>query len=366
MSVTWRIWLAALSLLFAALAGAAETKTVHVYNWSDYIAEDTLAKFEQATGIKVIYDVYDSNEMLEAKLLAGGSGYDVVFPSAQPFAARHVAAGVYRALDHSKLPHRRHLDQVILKQLATADPTGHHLVPYMWGTTGIGYNVARVRAVLGEDAPTDSWRLIFDPSIAAKLAGCGITLLDDEQEAFAAALIYLGLDPNSTAKADLDAAQQLLKTIRPHIKYYHSSQYINDLANGDICVAHGYSGDVIQAHDRAEEAGNNVEIAYAIPKEGAIMWIDTMAIPKDAPHPEHAHAFIDFLLTPQNIAKITDYVAYANANADATALVSEDIRANGSVYPSVDIMARLTAPQLTPDDVQRQRTRAWTRIKSGQ
>jgi len=366
MSVSWRTWLAALSLLVAIPGGAADQKTVHVYNWSDYIAEDTLAKFEQATGIKVIYDVYDSNEMLEAKLLAGGSGYDVVFPSAQPFAARQVAAGVYRALDRSKLPHYKHLDEDILKQLASADPTGSHLVPYLWGTTGIGYNVAKVQAALGGNAPINSWKLIFDPDIAAALAGCGITLLDDEQEVFAAALIYLGKDPNSTAQADIDAAAQLLKSIRPYIKYYHSSQYINDLANGDLCVAHGYSGDVIQAQERAEEAGNNVAIAYTIPQEGAILWIDTMAIPKDAPHPDEAHAFIDFLLTPQIIAEITDYVAYANANAGATALVSEEIRADTSIYPRRDIMARLTAPQLTPDAVQRQHTRSWTRIKSGQ
>ena len=366
MSVSWRIWFAVLFLLVAGSAGAADQKTVHVYNWSDYITEDTLAKFEQATGINVVYDVYDSNEMLEAKLLAGGSGYDVVFPSAQPFAARHVAAGVYRALDRSKLPNYKHLDGDVLKQLASADPDARHLIPYMWGTTGIGYNVAKVQAALGESAPANSWRLIFDPTIAAKLAGCGITLLDDAQEAFAAALIYLGKDPNSTAKADIDTAQQLLKTLRPHIKYYHSSQYINDLANGDICVAHGYSGDVIQAQERAEEAGNNVQIAYTIPEEGAIMWIDTMAIPKDAPHPDQAHAFIDFLLTPQIIAEITDYVAYANGNAAATTLISEEIRTDTSIYPSHDIMARLSAPQLTPDAVQRQRTRSWTRIKSGQ
>ena len=357
--------LAASCGLLLSVSLFAEDKVVHVYNWSDYIAEDTLANFQQTTGIKAVYDVYDSNETLEAKLLAGHSGYDVVFPSLQPFAKRHIEAGVYAELDKAALPNLVHVDDAILKEMAAADPGNAHLVPYMWGTTGIGYNVAMVKERLGEDAPTDSWALIFEPRYAEKLAGCGISLFDDEIEVFAAALLYLGKEASSSDPKDIEAATALLNRARPYIKYFHSSQYINDLANGDLCVAQGYSGDVIQARDRAAEAGNEVDVGYSIPKEGAVLWIDVMAIPKDAPHPQAAHAFINYLLEPKVIAAISDYVAYANANKDATELVAEEVRSDPGVYPPAQIKQRLVTVHSVPKNIQRLRVRNWTRIKTG-
>ena len=347
-------------------AARADDKVVHVYNWSDYIAPDTLENFQAATGIKVTYDVYDSNEVMEAKLLAGGSGYDVVFPTAQPFAEREIKAGLYQKLDKSKLGNYGNLDPAILKPLQTPDPDNAHVVPYMWGTSGIGYNVDKVKALLGDDAPTDTWALIFDPVIASKLAGCGISVMDDEMEGMSAALMYLGKDPNTTDPKDFDAAVALFKKVRPYIKYFHSSQYINDLANGDLCVAHGYSGDVLQARDRAEEAGNNVHIAYTVPTQGAILWIDVMAIPTDAPHKDNAYAFINYLLKPDVIAAISNEVAYANANKAATGLIDEAVRDDPGVYPPEDVKQRLVTIGTLPDKVQRLKVRAWTRIKSGQ
>jgi putrescine transport system substrate-binding protein len=351
--------------LGAATAAVAEEKVLHVYNWSDYIAPDTIENFQAATGIKVTYDVYDSNEVMEAKLLAGGSGYDVVFPTAQPFAERHIKAGLYRKLDKAKLPNYGNLDPDILKQLQKPDPDNEHVVPYMWGTSGIGYNVDKVKKLLGDDAPTDTWALIFDPAIASKLAGCGISVLDDD-DAIGAALMYLGKDPNTTDPKDFDAAAELFRKVRPYIKYFHSSQYINDLANGDLCVAQGYSGDVLQARDRADEAGNDVHVAYTIPKEGAILWVDVMAIPSDAPHPDNAYAFINYLLKPEMIAAISNEVAYANANKAATALVDESVRNDPGIYPPEDVKQRLVTIGTLPDKVQREKVRTWTRIKSGQ
>jgi len=348
-----------------ALAARAAETVVHVYNWSDYIADDTLARFEKETGIKVIYDVYDKNEVLETKLLTGKSGYDVVFPSLKPFAERLIRSGVFRPLDKSKLKNLGNLDSAVLATMAEADPGNRHVLPYMWGTTGLGYNVAKVKAALGPNAPVDSWRLVFEPENARRLAGCGISFLDDD-EALAAVLIHLGKSPHSTDALDLAAAETAFRKIRPYVKHFHSSQYIDQLANGDICVAHGYSGDVIQARNRAREAKNNVEIAYAIPREGAVLWIDVMAIPKDAPHPNAAHAFIDFLLKPDVIAAISNKVAYANGNAAATPLVAPAVRNDPSIYPPPEVKERLLTLKVLPEAARRARVRAWTRIKTGQ
>jgi putrescine transport system substrate-binding protein len=346
-------------------AEAAGEKVVYVYNWSDYIAEDTLANFEKATGIKVVYDVYDGNEILETKLMTGASGYDVVFPSARPFAQRHIVAGVYAPLDKSKLTNLGNLDADLLKSLEDVDPGNTHTLPYMWGTTGLGINVAKVKQALGEDVALDSWALLFDPANAEKLASCGIAVLDDEQEAFAAALIHAGRDPNATGGGETEAVVDAYAKIRPHIRYFHSSKYIDDLANGDICLAMGYSGDVFMAGDRAEEAENGMEIRYVIPKEGALRWVDLIAVPKDAQHADNAHAFIDYLLQPEVSAGITNYVAYGSPNTAATALVDPEISGDPAIYPPAEVMAKLVDPATFSPEVTRERVRAWTTIKTG-
>ncbi len=343
----------------------APAALLHVYNWSDYVAEDTISEFERETGIRVIYDVYDSNEMLEAKLVTGGSGYDVVFPSARPFAQRQIAAGIYARLNRDSLTNLTNIDPALTASLNDVDPGNVHTVPYMWGTTGLGINVAKVKEALGEDVALDSWDLLFDPDNAAKLAKCGISVLDDDQETFGAALIWRGEDPNSDDPALTETVKSVYAAIRPSIRYFNSSKYIDDLANGDLCLAMGYSGDVLQARDRAEEAGNGIEIEYIIPHEGALRWIDLMAIPKDAPHAANAHAFINYLLHPQVIAEITGYVGYANPNLAATELVDTDIAGDPGIYPPAEVIAKLVDPVSLPEALQRERVRAWTSIKSG-
>ena len=359
-----------LPLLIAAItaagnARAAEDNVLNIYNWSDYIADDTVARFEAETGIKVHYDVYDGNEALEAKLLAGHSGYDLVVPTASPFLAREAKAGVFQKIDKAKLTHYGNLDPQILKAVANVDPDNEYGVPYLWGTTGIGYNPAKVKAALGDNAPVDSLKLIFDPANAKKLADCGISLLDTPQEMVPAALAYRGRAPLGREKQDLDAAVETLMAIRPYVRKFHSSQYINDLANGDLCVAFGYSGDMVQARNRAAEAKNGITVAYSIPKEGAMIWVDTMAVPKDAPHPENALKFIDFILRPEIIAAISNTVAYANPNRPATKLVDETLRNDPNIYPPPEVRARLFFDKPVTSQYERLRTRAWTRVKTG-
>jgi putrescine transport system substrate-binding protein len=349
----------------SATASGKGSKVVHVYNWSDYVAEDTIEKFEQASGIKVVYDVYSENEILEAKLSAGSSGYDLVFPSLRPFAERQVSQGIYMPIDKSKLSNYSNLDPALLAGMADADPGNAHLVPYMWGTTGLGINVAKVREALGADAALDSWSLLFDPANAQKLASCGISVLDDEQEAFAAALIWQGRDPNRTDGDEIEAVKQAYAAIRPHIRSFNNSQYINSLATGETCLAMGYSGDIAQAAARAEEAGTGLEIAYVIPKEGAVRWVDVMAIPSDAPHVDAAHAFIDYLLKPEVIAAISNYVAYANPNIASRSMLDEAVLNDPGIYPPEDVMAKLVDPKRLPADAQQARVRAFTQIKSG-
>ena len=343
--------------------GAAERK-VHIYTWSDYVPDDAVERFQRETGIEATVDVYADNETLEAKLLAGQSGYDVIFPSA-PFAQAHIANNLYATLDKSLLPQLGNIDPALAKGVTVADPDGTHLVPYMWGTTAIGINVGKVREILGADAPLDTWGLFFDPAVSSKLAACGITVLDDQQEAFSAALFWKGMDPNGMGNNEIEIVQQVFAPIRDNIRYFNSSRYIDDLANGEICVAMGYNGDIVQARERAKEAGTGVEIAYIYPREGAIRWFDTMAIPADAPNKTEAHAFINFLLTPEVIAPISEAIGYASANAASKPLVSEAVRNDPAIYPPEDVVARLVDTRKLPMEENDARQRAWTSIKSG-
>lgn len=348
----------------AAKPDGAETRQVNVYTWSDYVPDEAVARFIGETGIQVSVDVYADNETLEAKLLAGQSGYDVIFPSA-PFAQAHIANGLYATLDKTQLPNLPNIDPALAKGVLVADPEGSHLVPYMWGTTAIGINVAKVREILGPDVPLDSWGLIFDPAISSRLAACGIGILDDQQEAFSAALFWKGMDPNGMGNNEVEIVQQAFAPIRENIRYFNSSRYIDDLANGEICVAMGYNGDIVQARERAKEAGTGIEIAYIYPKEGAIRWFDTMAIPADAPNKAEAHAFINFLLTPEVIAPISEAIGYASANAASKPLVSEAVRNDPAIYPPEDVVARLVDARKLPMEENDARQRAWTTIKSG-
>ncbi len=344
-------------------APAAAEQVVNVYNWSDYIDPEVIQGFEQATGIKVRYDVFDSNEVLETKLLTGNSGYDVVVPSAY-FLQRQVQAGVFAPLDKSKLPGLVNSDPELAARAARHDPGNAHSVVYMWGTTGIGYDRATVKAIM-PDAPVDSWKLIFDPAVLAKFKDCGVSMLDDPTDMVGTALLYLGKDPNSESEADLKAAEDLLLKIRPYLRTIHSSQYIDQLANGELCIVVGYSGDVLQARDRAEEAGKPLDIGYSIPQEGALMWFDTLAIPADAAHKDAAHQFIEYLLQPAVAAKNSDFVNYANANKAATPLVNADLRNDTNIYPTPEVAARLQPSLAKSAEFTRALNRSWTRFVTG-
>ncbi|KPA92274.1 MULTISPECIES: polyamine ABC transporter substrate-binding protein [Pseudomonas] len=344
-------------------AGAYAAPTVHIYNWSDYIGEKTLADFEKATGIKPVYDVFDSNETLEGKLLAGHTGYDVVVPS-NHFLGKQIKAGAFQKLDKSLLPNYANLDPVLMKRLEKNDPGNQYAVPYLWGTNGIGYNVEKVKAVLGVDR-IDSWAMLFEPENIKKLSSCGVAFLDSADEMLPAVLNYMGLSPNSTNEKDYKAAEEKLLKVRPYVTYFNSSKYITDLANGEICVAAGFSGDVFQAKKRAEEAKKGVDIAYVIPKEGGNLWFDMLAIPKDAGNVKEAHAFINYLLQPEAIAQVSDYVGYANPNPKAGELMDQSVRTDEAVYPPQAVVDKLYVNSELPPKIQRVMTRSWTRIKSG-
>ena len=349
----------------ALIAGApALAKEVRVYNWSDYIDEEVLKDFEKETGIKVIYDVFDSNELLETKLLAGGSGYDVVVPTG-PFLSRQITAGVFQKLDKSKLPNLKNTWPLIDERTALYDPGNEYSINYMWGTTGIGYNEAKIKERMA-DAPVDSWDLIFKAEIVSKFKDCGIFLLDAADDIIPVALLYLGLDPNSKDPGDLEKAGKLLEQIRPNIQKFHSSEFINALANGDICIAVGYSGDILQARDRAEEAKNGVTVGYKIPKEGAQMWFDQMAIPADAKHVEEAHAFLNYMLDPKVIAKASNYVNYANGNLASQEFIDEEIKGDTSIFPDDATLKRLFVKNPYDAKTQRVVTRIWTKVVTGQ
>ena len=340
-----------------------EGQIVHVYNWSDYIDEEIIRRFEQKTGIDVVYDVFDSNEILEAKLLAGASGYDVVVPSAS-FLERQIKAGVFAPLDTAQLPNLRHVDPEIAKIISTHDPGNRHGVNYLWGTTGFGYNRTEIAKRMA-NAPSQSWDMLFAPEIVSRFADCGVSLLDAPAEVIPAALHYLGLSPNSNKPQDLARARKLLESIRPYIRYFHSSRYISDLANGDICLAMGWSGDIFQSRARAQEAGRGVDIAYSVPIEGGAVWFDMLAIPANAPHPQNAHHFINFLLEPQIIARITNSVFFANGNAASLAFVDPGIKADKTIYPDQEARRELFTVKAKTFDEDHLLTRSWMMIKTG-
>ncbi len=357
--------IAALALQTSAFSADRE---VRVYNWSDYIDEQVLKDFTAETGIKVVYDVFDSNDILETKLLAGKTGYDIVVPTGN-FLARQIKAGVFQKLDKSKLTNWEHLWPDIMKRLAVYDPGNEHAVNYMWGTTGIGYNVKKIKERM-PDAPVDSWKMVLDPDVVMKFKDCGVMMLDAPDEITAATMNYLGIDPNSKNPEDFKKAAEHFKKIRPAIRKFHSSEYINALANGDICMVVGWSGDVVQAKTRAGEKNEKVkdeakkiDIAYTIPKEGAQMWFDNLAIPKDAKNVEEAHALINYLMKPEVAAKNTEYIGYPNPNLSSQKLIKKEIFEDPQIYPSAETIAKLFI--LTPNekDVQRALVNTWRDMK---
>ena len=343
---------------------AAADKVLNLFIWADYLAPNTVSNFEQQTGIKVNVAFYDSNEQLETKLLAGRSGYDIVLPSAS-FFERQIKAGVYLPLDKSRLPNLRNADPELMSRVAANDPGNSHGVIYMWGTIGIGYNEKMVRALL-PDAPLDSWRLVFDPAVAAKIAKCGINFLDSPAEMMRVVFSYMGKDPNSDKPEDLAAAEKVLAGIRPYIRNISTADYIEALANGDLCVAVGYNGDLLQSRDRAHEANKGIDIRYSTPKEGTVLWFDSMAIPKDAPHPDSAYAFINYILTPQVVGDISNFKRFANANLASQPFLLPDVKADPGIYPTAEIMGRLKVQTADSTDQARAQTRVWQKFKTGQ
>lgn len=351
--------------LIALGASAAMAQEVRVYNWSDYIDESLLEKFEQETGLDLIYDVFDSNEVLETKMLAGSSGYDVVVPTGT-FLQRQIAAGVFQKLDKSKLPNMDNMWDVIQERTERYDPENAYSINYMWGSTGLGVNAQKVAEVLGEDAPMTSLSLIFDPANMEKLADCGVHFLDAPTELIPAALTYAGWeDPDDKSDEALAKAEEVISAVRPHVQKFHSSEYLNALANGDICVAFGWSGDVLIARDRAAEADTGIEIEYHIPQEGALMWFDQMAIPADAPNPEGAHMFLNFIMDAENMAQASNYVYYANGNKASQQYLNEDVIGDTAIYPDEATLENLYTVTPWGPREQRDLTRMWTRIKSG-
>jgi putrescine transport system substrate-binding protein len=355
---------AACAAIAPAAAQSKRERVVNVYNWSDYIAPSVVEDFTKNTGIKVRYDTFDSNDTLETKLLAGKSGYDVVVPTAY-FLERQIKAGVFQKLDKEKLPNLANMWPEITQRLAAYDPGNQYAVNYMWGTTGIGYNVRKVRDIMGANGAIDSWDIVFKPENLAKFKDCGVHVLDSSDDVLAAALHYLGLDPNSSNEADLQKAADLVMKIRPYVRKFHSSEYLNALAAGEICLVFGFSGDVKQAQKRAAEAKNGLEIAYAIPKEGAQLWFDNLGIPRDAKNVAEADEFINYLQRPEVAAKNTNFISYANGNLASQKFIDKAILDDKTVYPDEATMRRLYTISAHDPKTQRLMNRLWTRIKTG-
>ncbi|WP_370875391.1 polyamine ABC transporter substrate-binding protein [Methylobacterium amylolyticum] len=352
------------ALLLAAPARAAEERVVNIYNWSDYIDPAVLDAFTKETGIKVVYDTYDNNEILETKLLAGRSGYDIVVPSG-PYLQRLIRAGAFLPLDKARLKNLGNLWPEISSRLAVYDPGNQYAVDYMWGTTGIGYNVAQVRERLGPNAVINSWSAVLNPASINRLKECGVMMLDSPEDLIPSMLPFFGAKSDSKRWDDMTLVTDALYKVRGSVRKFHSSEYVQALANGDICVAVGYSGDVLQARKRADEAKNGVEIAYVVPREGGLMWFDAFAIPRDAAHPAEALAFIDYMMRPEVAAANTNYVSYASGNLAAKRFVKPEILNNPGIYPDEATMQRLSVNTAWDDRTQRFVTRLWTRVRTG-
>jgi putrescine transport system substrate-binding protein len=351
------------ALLIGWCANADEEKILNVYNWSDYIGPNTIADFEAEFGIEVNYDLYASTEVVEAKLLAGKTGYDVVVHAVR-YSARLIPIGVYQRLDKSKLTLWKNLDPWVLQTMSTYDPGNQYGFPYMWGTTGFAYNIDMINERM-PDAPLDSGDMIFNPEIVSRFADCGISILDEPTDVIPLAMLYLGHDPNSIEPAHISEVEALLKAVRPFIRYFNSSRMISDLSNEELCIAMSWSGDYAQAMQRTIEVGADVRLAYSTPKEGTVVWFDGMFIPADAPHPDNAHLFINYLLRPDVIAEVTHHIRYANANLPALALLPAEVTEDPAVYPTAEQLENMNVGFIFGPKLERRRTRAWSRIKTG-
>jgi putrescine transport system substrate-binding protein len=356
------------ALAVSATAQSGKERIVNVYNWSDYVEPSVLEAFTKETGIRIKYDTFDANETLETKLLAGKSGYDVVAPTAY-FLERQIKAGLFQKLDKTKISNLANAWPEIAQRLGTYDPGNEHAVNYMWGTTGIGYNVKKAREILGPGADVQaemaSWDIVFKPESLARFKDCGVHMLDSPDDILPAAMNYLGINPNSKQAADLEKAAELLTKIRPSVRKFHSSEYLNALASGEICLVVGWSGDIKQAQKRAAAANAGIEVGYAIPKGGAQMWFDNFAIPKDAPNPDEAHAFIDYMMRPEVAAKNSSFLGYANGNLASQKLIDPAVLNDRTVYPDAASMASLYIITANDQRTQRLINRAWVRIKTG-
>ncbi len=355
---------AVLAAALIAQPASAADREVRIYNWSDYIEASVLEEFTKETGIKVTYDVFDSNDVLETKMLAGGSGYDIVVPTG-PYLARLINAKVFQKLDKSKLPNITNLWPTILERTAIYDPGNEYSINYMWGTTSIGYNEGKIKERM-PDAPVDSWDMIFKPEVVSKFKDCGIHLLDSADDILPAALHYLKLNPDSKDPEDIKKAGELLEKIRPNIQKFHSSEFINGLANGDICMAVAFSGDILQGRNRADEAKNGQVIKLSVPKEGAQMWFDQFAIPADAKNVEEAHIFLNYMMKPEVIAKASNYIQYANGNLKSQEFIDEAIIKDPNIYPDAEMLKRLYTKTSYDPKLQRTVTRTWTKVTTGQ
>ena len=351
--------------IFFFLSFSLYAEEVRVYNWSDYIDQSVIDQFEESTGIKVIYDVFDSNEVLEGKLLAGSTGYDIVSPSIE-YLGRQIRADIHLELDKTAIPNFNNLDPIMMELLSSMDPENKYAIPYLWGTTGIGYNRAAIDEIMGEGFKMNTFDILFKPDLIKNFEKCGIAFLDAPSEVFKAALFYIGKDPNTKDPSDYRGeAYELLKSIRPYIRYFHSSKYINDLANGEICLVFGWSGDILQAGDRAREVNNGVIIEYEIPREGGQIWVDMMSIPNDAPNAENAHLFLDFILQPEVMAMISNKVKFPNAIPESKKFISKDILNNKAIYPDQQTLNKLFLAEIANPRVDRMMTRQWINIKTG-